>query len=316
MFLRFSANRKGVTCLSLLSVLLVLAPACIAQTPARLFLVEPTLTLPAGSQILPTNFEPTFLSGDFNGDGLLDTAAFLGVNGTASNILVLLSSKGGAPHQVVTALSNCNSPGMAAADLNNDNKLDLVLYCAGTYVQAFLGNGDGTFQAPILTTTLTYPQALALADFNGDGLPDLAYVTTTGFAIALNVGGGHFGNSQSCPLTAAALSSIILSGDFNGDGKHDLVFANGSGAAAYVLGNGDGTFGAPQVLPGTVDQIAIGDFNHDGYSDLAYFSPNPNPPNPMVDVVVVLLGEAVVLPLRARWSPPTVRCLHSLWPST
>jgi hypothetical protein len=36
-----------------------------------------------------------------------------------------------------------------------------------------LGNGNGTFQAPILTNTNTSPPMIAITDLNGDGKPDL-----------------------------------------------------------------------------------------------------------------------------------------------
>jgi hypothetical protein len=272
--------------LVLLSVLLF---SGIAKGATPLFPVEPSMTLPQNSQVLPLTPGPTFLSGDFNGDGLSDSVALLGSNLIASDLLVLLNNKGSAPSQVVTPLSNCNYPSMAAADLNQDKKLDLVLYCGANYLQALLGNGDGTFQTPILVQTTANPRAFTLADFNGDGLPDVAYLTLTGFSIALNQGGGHFGNSQSYPLAGAQGFASIASGDFNGDGKQDLIFAMGSGSAAYLLGNGDGTFGAPENLSGTVQQLTVGDFNRDGYSDVAYFTPSlsSNPGNPGV---VVLLG--------------------------
>jgi hypothetical protein len=283
-----------------LVLLSVLLPSGIAEGATPLFLVGPSVTLPQIDQVLPSATAPTFLPGDFNGDGLPDSVALLASDGSdvaAAGILVLLNSKGNAPTPIVTPLSTCNYATMATADLNKDGKLDLVLYCGANYVQSLLGNGDGTFQTPILAQTPTYPRIFALADFNGDGLPDLAYLTSTGFCIALNQGGGHFGNSQSYPLAGAGNFASIATGDFNGDGKQDLIFAMGAGPAAYLLGNGDGTFGAAENVSGTVQQIAVGDFNRDGYSDLAYFTPDLNSINGQPGIVVngppgivVLLG--------------------------
>jgi Bacterial Ig-like domain (group 3)/FG-GAP-like repeat/FG-GAP repeat len=283
--------QRCVNAFLLIFVLLsVLLPSTVAAAATPAFPVGPSVTLPLNTLLLPLTYSPTFLSGDFNGDGLPDAVVLIGYAENASGILVLLNTKGGSPVQVTTPLSNCNSPSMATADVNQDQKLDLVLYCGGSYLLAFLGNGDGTFQAPVVEQTPTTPRIFSLADFNNDGLPDLAYLTTTGFSIALNTGGGHFGPAQSYPLTGAANFETIASGDFNGDGKQDLVFAIGSGSvsgpAAYVSGNGDGTFGAPATISGTVQQIAVGDFNGDGYSDLAYFTPaNKTPANPSVVVL-------------------------------
>ena len=285
--LSLSATLKlGVTIL-----LLFLLQAGMAQAASPLFLVEPSVALAGGGEVLTPYYREALLPGDFNGDGLLDSVTVLG--NTASNILVLLSNKGNAPTQILTPLSNCTgTPVMATADLNDDGKLDLVLYCGGNYLEAYLGNGDGTFQSPILEATPTSPGFFALADFNSDGFPDLAYLTTSGFAIALNLGNAHFGNSQTYTLTGSAGFSTIANGDFNGDGKQDLIMGTGFGSAAYVLGNGNGTFGAQQALPGNFNQFAVGDFNSDGYSDVAYFSANINPENnyPFDTNVVVLLG--------------------------
>jgi hypothetical protein len=62
----------------------------------------------------------------------------------------------------------------------------------------------------------------------------------------------------------------VAVGDFNGDGRLDLAVANGS-FASVLLGNGDGTFQAAQVVqPGIVaTSVAVGDFNNDGRLDLA-----------------------------------------------
>ena len=269
MSLPFSARLKfGVT-----SMLLFLLPAGMAQATSPLFLVESSMTIvnvPGGS----TTAGGAFFPGDFNGDGLLDSVAMLGTNNpSVGSILVLLSNKGHAPTQVLTPVS-CSTLDLATADLNNDGKLDLVLYCGGNYLQAYLGNGDGTFQTPILEATPTAPGYFALADFNGDGFPDLAYLTSGGLAIALNPGNGHFGDSQTYTLTEPANFFTIVSGDFNGDGKQDLIFGSLNGSASYVLGNGNGTFGAQQALPAHFNQFVVGDFNHDGYSDVAYFSAN------------------------------------------
>jgi Bacterial Ig-like domain (group 3)/FG-GAP-like repeat len=290
MSLPFSARLK----LAVTSLLLFLLPAGIAQATAPLFPVEPSITLTNATDVLPSSYREAFLPGDFNGDGLLDSVAMLGANNpSGTSILVLLSNKGSTPTQVLTPVSCTNyNPIMATADLNHDGKLDLVLYCGGNYLQAYLGNGDGTFQAPILEATPTSPGSFTLADFNGDGFPDLAYLTSGGFAIALNLGNGHFGNSQTYTLTEPANFLAIASGDFNGDGKQDLIFSSLTGSAAYVLGNGNGTFGAQQALPGNFNQFVVGDFNHDGYSDVAYFSADINPEDnyPFDSNLVVLLG--------------------------
>ena len=273
-----------VVCLWFLLAEAIFMPVGMSQTTTPLFPVEPSFTIDGGYGILST----TSLPGDFNGDGLLDSVILFYNNDNVSNIVVLLSNTNSTPTQVLTAI-NCGFPHMAVADINQDQALDVVLSCGGNYVEVLLGNGDGTFQTSILNPTPAVPAAPILADFNGDGLPDLAYSTGTGSAIALNLGKGTFGPSQT---TAFAGLGVLASGDFNGDGKQDLIVGNLYGSAALALGTGDATFAAAQSLPANVYQPVVGDFNHDGYSDVAYFSASFNEAGlyPVNSSVVVLLG--------------------------
>jgi hypothetical protein len=107
---------------------------------------------------------------------------------------------------------------------------------------------------------------LAIGDFNGDGIPDLA-VSGEGFSsqqqsgIYLGKGDGTFTLDTAGP----GLFSPILVADFNGDGNADIL-AGGS----VFLGNGGGTFTTvTNNLPGNSSGYAVGDFNGDGIPDLA-----------------------------------------------
>ena len=88
--------------------------------------------------------------------------------------------------------------GVAFADVNHDGKIDIITDNVGEPVAAdqgtiepgslgiLYGNGDGTFQAPVQYTPYTYPGAVAVGDFNGDGLPDLAVTQyETGHAVGV-----------------------------------------------------------------------------------------------------------------------------------
>jgi hypothetical protein len=142
-------------------------------------------------------------------------------------------------------------------------------------VSVLLGNGDGSFQGQRTLEAGRTPDSVAVGDFNGDGVPDLA-VTTLNFpnvSVFLGNGDGSFRAPRNFLLGPEAIPMSVTVGDFNGDGRLDLAvtsigFTNG---ITVLLGNGDGTFQAPRTfaLGRSAGSIAVGDFNLDGLPDLA-----------------------------------------------
>lgn len=119
------------------------------------------------------------VTGDFNGDGILDIAVLSG--GAYNHVHILLGNGDGtftlSPSSFAAGYAVTS---MVAADFNGDNKLDLAVSDLGTgthgYVSVFLGNGDGTFESPTSFEAGESPVQVITADFNGDGKPDLATI--------------------------------------------------------------------------------------------------------------------------------------------
>ena len=135
-------------------------------------------------------------TGDLNGDGKLDLAV---ADFGTRNIAVLLGNGNGTFQPPVGYYAGRYPGFVAIGDVNGDGKLDLVGAVSFTAIHGngsvavLLGNGDGSFQLPTYYGTGLLPRALALADFNGDGAPDLASVnfTSNNLTVLLNSRGGR-----------------------------------------------------------------------------------------------------------------------------
>ncbi len=126
------------------------------------------------------------------------------------------------------------------------------------------------FLAPLSYDTGSSPRAVAVGDFNGDGIPDLAVANqqSSTVSVLLGTGAGSFQPARNFPVTGGANS--VVTGDFNGDGSLDLAVASFGGVVDVLLGNGDGTFQPARTFAAGSypDAIAVGDFNGDGVPDL------------------------------------------------
>jgi hypothetical protein len=178
--------------------------------------------------------DPT-VTADFNGDGKPDLAS---ADGT-----VMLGNGDGTFKTVAPWKSTSTQAAgfIAVGDFNGDGKADLLVtynnVCCNLYV--VLGNGDGTFQAPMATNVGTNLFSLVAVDLNGDGKMDVVGMAATGLFVFLAKGDGTFAPGAMYPSISG---NVMVAGDFNGDGKADVAIGIGVLSIEVLPGNGDGTF--------------------------------------------------------------------------
>jgi hypothetical protein len=242
--------------------------------------------LPIGTAPYNNGNSSSIVTGDFNNDGILDVVSINELPTTAVEITFFKGLGGGkfSTTPVATPLNGTPSDALAfAADLNRDGKLDLAVsagLASSGPVTIMLGNGDGTFTAGQSITVNTdsgagVASAIALADFNGDHIPDIAVSDELhGYTwIYLGNGNGTFTLAN----TQQYGGNSLVAGDFNADGKQDVAFASGPGSGGSTvgvfLGNGNGTLAAPVLATvSDVTGLAVGDFYNDRIQSLAALS--------------------------------------------
>ena len=237
--------------------------------------------------------------GDVNGDGKPDLVV---TDSCACDLgVAVLLGNGDGTFQTAVAYNSGGAfaDSIAIADVNDDGIPDLVVAnecgnfsnntCSGTAesgVGVLLGNGDGTFRAPLtFLSGGTFLQSVVVADVDGDGRPDLLAVNSCAFVnaakcsgtlrngtvgVLLNTGFGTFRLANAFDSGGLVPTSIAV-GDLNGNGTLDLVVANSSSRTVSVLlGNGSGFFGKAMTYPagGFPVSVAAADVNGDGKLDL------------------------------------------------
>lgn len=219
---------------------------------------------------------------------LVSAAVLLGV--LVGPVPLALAAKG-----FVQAPGSPFSPGVSTlfsarlADLNGDGDLDAVVPDGyGLGISVLLGDGHGRLRpasgSPLQDAGGAGP--VAIADFNGDGKPDLAVGNQFASSVSVWRGDGQGGftraSSQGFPINGAP--SDLAAADFNRDGRLDVAALTLNGASV-LLGDGQGGFSLAPGSPFSTASVSggnggpflltSGDFNRDAQVDIAVVNRNP-----------------------------------------
>ena len=238
---------------------------------------------------VPTQMYASGLAlGDVTSDGNVDLLI-----GSEFGIAIYPGNGDGTFQTALPIDGNFTGDDIVLTDLNGDGILDAIT--SGVNALAFLGKGDGTFTNTFLYETVQdLPIATpAVADFNGDGILDLAFLTEQAVVTFPGLGNGTFtggANISSFPPVA------LFAGDFNNDGVADIYLVHCSAPSTtpsedqfcdagqtyssdLYVNDGKGSFtSVPGPAFGTQPPPAVlASFDNLGLSEVAYITPTGAP---------------------------------------
>jgi hypothetical protein len=227
--------------------------------------------------------------GDIDGDGKPDIVV---ANASGGTISVLRNTTAAGATTTTFAAQQTFPAGIypysvAIGDLDGDGKPDVVVANVGDATVSVLRNATAAGSATVaFDTQQKYsvgrePAGVAIADFNGDGLPDVAVANILAYSISVYLNTSTAGSATASVAAAKSFltglgPASIIAADVDGDGRPDLVTANQADAAVNVLANTmalgatTAAFAAKQaVTVGTgPNAVVAADVSGDGKFDL------------------------------------------------
>jgi hypothetical protein len=235
---------------------------------------------------------------DVDGDGDMDI-----VNANAGGLgnMSLLLNDGNGIFGLPTFFEGggTNEWALAAADMNDDGLLDLVIGCQGSgTIVVQEGVGDGTFSFVTSEPSGGVVWMLVCGDVNGDGTEDVAVVnsSTNRGAILFGDGTGQLGTRQLYTTDPFPLATDL--GDLDGDGDLDWVTSSFSGDWFLFENTGTGSFVFREefIAPQASSCALLLDIDNDRDLDLALI-------DELSDDIIIManIGSAPV-PAASTWS--------------
>ena len=277
MKIRYDYKNLNILSFVLAVLLLIIINTSIAQD----------LNFSSDSSITTGYSVKSLVSADFNNDNALDIAITINNDAIQNPLAIFMNDGSGIISTSADSLyANANYPaGVAAADFNNDNNIDLAYTIPNDSSFAILmGNGDGTFSTAVSYKVSTEIWILAVSDFNNDNNSDIVVASRYGFMFVSN-GNGDGSFNVPVEYNSGGTSTDIEADDLNGDGFNDIIVGVGNTASLSVFLN-DGNSGFPvrssyytYRTPGVVETCY---FNSDTIPDIIVGSGSWNYDNLML----------------------------------